>query len=142
MTSGSDFLSHSLNTLQFGFLLDTLIVLCITSLQSKREILNKNSVLDEKLFKDSQKSEDTTSHIISFLSEEAIEENKLQKALSVFAAYKSSGLMLFNWVHKATGLLRLARNDGILGGNLFSSNDEGIPRPSPAYGRGYSKLSS
>lgn len=54
-------------------------------MQSKREILNENSVLDEELFKDSPKSEDTTSNIISFLPEEAIKENKLQEALSVFA---------------------------------------------------------
>ncbi|MCL9683145.1 hypothetical protein [Legionella maioricensis] len=56
---------------------------------SKSEILNENSVLDEKLFKDSPKTEDTTSHIISFLSEKAIEQNKLQKALSLFAFNKN-----------------------------------------------------
>ncbi|MCL9685561.1 hypothetical protein [Legionella maioricensis] len=42
-------------------------------------------ILDEKLFKDSPKAEDTTSHIISFLPKEAIEGNQLQKALSLFA---------------------------------------------------------
>ena len=58
-------------------------------MQSKTEILNENSLLDEKLFKDSLKTEDTTSQIISFLPKEAIKENALQKALSSFVFNKN-----------------------------------------------------
>lgn len=53
-------------------------------MQLKNEILNDTSLLDEKLFVMSSKSEDTTTHIISFLPKEAIKEGELQKALSSF----------------------------------------------------------
>ncbi len=49
---------------------------------------SKTEILKEKLLKDSPKTTDTTSHIISFLPE-AIEGSELQKALSSFVFNKS-----------------------------------------------------
>lgn len=41
-------------------------------MQSKRDILNENSLLNEELFKESPKANDTTYHIMSFLSPKAL----------------------------------------------------------------------